>query len=154
MPGLIRKPKDFFAGLLFLAIALATVHVAQDYSMGSARRMGPGYFPTLLAWGLAILAMVLVVRSLFGSREAMDGIALRPLAMVIFAAIAFALLLRPAGLVVAVIAVVLIGAAGSSQSRPLPALLLAMGLAAGCVLVFVVGLDQPFPLVGDWFRAG
>lgn len=154
MPGLIRKPKDFFAGLLFLAIALGTVYVAQDYSMGSARRMGPGYFPTLLAWGLAFLAIVLVVRSLFGRPEGIDGIALRPLAAVIFATISFALLLRPAGLIVAIIAVVLIGAAGSSQSRPLPALLLAMGLAAGSVLVFVVALDQSFPLVGDWFRAG
>lgn len=152
MPGLIRKPKDFFAGLLFLAVALGTFYVARDYSMGSARRMGPAYFPTLLAWALAGLSLILLVRSLFGGREAMEGIALKPLALVILGAVAFALLLRPAGLVVAVLAVVLVGAAGSSESRPLPALLLALGLAAGSVLVFVVGLEQPFPILGEWLR--
>jgi len=151
MPGLIRKPKDFFAGLLFLAIALGTLYTAQDYALGSARRMGPGYFPTLLAWGLAGLALILLLRSLFGGREGIDGIAWKPLALVIAGTCAFGLLLRPAGLVAAILAVVLIGAAGSSESRPFSALLLATGLAAGSVLVFVIGLEQPFPLLGEWF---
>jgi len=151
MAGLIRKPKDFFAGLLFLGLALGTVHVAQDYAMGTARRMGPGYFPTLLAWMLAGMALILIVRSLFGLRDGIDRFALKPLLLVTAGAVAFALLLRPAGLVVALVTLVLIGAAGSSESRPLPSLLLALGLAAGSVLVFVVGLGQPFPVIGFWF---
>ncbi len=151
MPGLIHKPKDFLAGLLFLAVALGTLYVARDYAMGSARRMGPGYFPTLLSWALAGLALILLVRSLFGGRDAIDSFALKPLVLVIAGSIAFAILLRPAGLVIAILAVVLTGAAGSSESRPLPALLLALGLAAGSVLVFVIGLEQPFPILGAWF---
>jgi len=151
MLGLIRKPKDFFAGLLFLALAVSVLHVAQDYAMGSLRRMGPGYFPTLLAWLLAGLALLLILRSLFGTRDRPEGLALKPMLLVTAGAIAFALLLRPAGFVVAILAVVLIGAAGSAESRPLPSLLLALGLAAGSVLVFVIGLDQPFPVLGHWF---
>lgn len=152
MAGFVRKPKDLFAGLLFLALSVLTLYLAQDYSMGTARRMGPAYFPTMLAWILAALAMILVLRSLFGRRVAGERIALRPLLLVIGGTVAFAVLLRPAGLVLAVMAVVLIGACGSSQSRLLPAVLLASGLAAGCVVIFVVGLDQPFSILGDWFR--
>lgn len=152
MAGLVRKPKDFFAGLLFLALSILTLTLAQDYAMGTARRMGPGYFPTLLAWGLAGLALLLILRSLFGAREAGERVAFKPLLLVTGGTIAFALLLQPLGLIGAILAVVLMGAAGSSESRPLPALLLALGLAAGSVLVFVAALGQPFPILGAWFR--
>ena len=151
MSGFIRKPKDFLAGLLFLAIGSGALLQAQDYALGTARRMGPGYFPTLLSGILCALALILILRSLFGARDRLDRFAVKPLVIVTAGIVLFAVLLRPGGLIVAIVTMVLIAALGTSQSRPLPALLLALALAAGSVLVFVSGLGQPFPILGTWF---
>ena len=151
MPAFIRNPKDFFAGFLLLLVGIAAFYLAQGYPMGTSRRMGPGYFPTMLAGLLVFLSLILVLRSLFGRREAMAGLALKPAILVLGGALLFALLLRPAGLVIAIVSMVLVGAIGSSRSRPLPALLLASGLAGGSVLVFTIGLGQPLPILGSWF---
>ena len=57
----IRNPKDFWAGLLYVVLGLAAVYIAQDYEMGTATRMGPGYFPTLLGGFLALIGVVSLV---------------------------------------------------------------------------------------------
>ncbi len=44
----IRHPKDFFAGLIFIAFGLAAIIIGSNYALGSAARMGPGYFPRIL----------------------------------------------------------------------------------------------------------
>ena len=76
----IRAPKDFWAGLMFLAFAALAIVTASGYSMGRGGRMGPGYFPTLLGWALAFLGVILVVRSLAFRGEAVERIQPRPLA--------------------------------------------------------------------------
>ena len=37
--------KRFLCGLMFIGIGAVAIYIAQDYPMGSALRMGPGYFP-------------------------------------------------------------------------------------------------------------
>ena len=59
----IRHPKDFWSGLIFLALAIAFGWIAQGYSMGRAIKMGPGYFPTVLAGILALIGLITLVRS-------------------------------------------------------------------------------------------
>jgi hypothetical protein len=49
----IRSPRDFFAGVIFLSFGLCAVIVGRDYPMGTALRMGAGYFP--FALGLVLL---------------------------------------------------------------------------------------------------
>ena len=144
----IRKPADFLAGALFLAIGLLALYMAQGYTIGGARRMGPGYFPAMLGALLALLGLVQVVASLGGARRVMSRIAIRPVLFIILAAASFGLLLRPVGLIAAVMAAVILAAMASPQSRPVSALLLAVGLAAGSAIVFVQLLGQPLPLVG------
>ncbi|MBV5331034.1 tripartite tricarboxylate transporter TctB family protein, partial [bacterium] len=52
---LIGNPKDFFAGLLFMAFGLAALVLSGDYTIGTAARMGAGYFPRVL--GILLLGM-------------------------------------------------------------------------------------------------
>ena len=47
----IRAPKDFWTGVMFIAFAAVAMAVARDYSLGTAVRMGPGYFPLVLGSG-------------------------------------------------------------------------------------------------------
>jgi hypothetical protein len=65
----IKNGKDFWAGLMFLGVGLAFALVAQNYPMGSAVRMGPAYFPTALGGLLALLGLVVFLRSFASSIE-------------------------------------------------------------------------------------
>jgi len=59
----IRHPKAFWAGVLFIALGGGVCIIAIDYTMGSAARIGPGYFPRTLGLLLALLGASLVLRS-------------------------------------------------------------------------------------------
>ena len=70
----IRSPRDFCAGLIFLFFGALAAYIARDYPMGSAVRMGPGYFPYLLGILLALLGMVICIKSLMIHGERNHGV--------------------------------------------------------------------------------
>ncbi|MGL4959643.1 MAG: tripartite tricarboxylate transporter TctB family protein [Inquilinus sp.] len=147
----IRHPKDFWSGLIFLALAIGFGWIAQGYSMGRAIKMGPGYFPTVLAGILALIGLITLVRSFVLEGEGVGQWAWRGGAIVLGAMLLFGLLLRGGGLVVALLAVVFVGAAASVKFRVPVAAAAAVVLAAFCVAVFVWGLGLPIPIFGRWF---
>lgn len=147
----MRNPKDIFAGLIYIAFGLAAILLARGYEIGSATRMGPAYFPTVLGGLLALIGAISLVRGLIIPGAPLARFAWRPLAIVIGASVLFGLLLRPAGLVPAILSLVIVGALASRRFRLVPTLLLAAGLAAFSALVFVKGLGVPAPLLGSWF---
>ncbi|MGQ0511141.1 MAG: tripartite tricarboxylate transporter TctB family protein [Betaproteobacteria bacterium] len=62
----IRNEKDFWAGIMFMGFGLAAVIIALlNYQMGTAVRMGPAYFPTVLGGLLAILGFIVFLRGFF-----------------------------------------------------------------------------------------
>jgi hypothetical protein len=144
----IRHPKDFWSGVMFLAIGLAFVGFSQRYEMGSAQRMGPGYFPTALGALLALLGLVIAIKGL--ARAAPDGAIERfhfgPLAIVLGAVALFGLLLRPAGLVVALLVLIGVSAYASHEFRLREVVPLAAFLVALVLAVFVWGLGMVIPL--------
>ena len=60
----IKSPPDFWAGLIFIAIGMLAIYLSRDYPMGSALRMGPGYFPTWLGGIMAGFGVVITALSL------------------------------------------------------------------------------------------
>jgi len=54
----IKNQQDFWSGLMFSAVGIAFALGATKYSMGTAARMGPGYFPFWLGVLLALLGAV------------------------------------------------------------------------------------------------
>lgn len=151
MPSFVRSPKDFLTGVLFIVVGLVFVWAAQDYGLGSARRMGPAYFPTMLGGLLAFLGILVTIGSMFGEQGKLDTFALVPLLIVVASTIAFGLLVRGAGLVPAVMALTIISFAASVKFRVHTALLLAVGLAIFSWVVFTWGLKLPMPAFGTWF---
>ena len=147
----IRNPKDFWSGLLFLGVGGAVVLLARDYQLGSALKMGPGYFPTALGGLLALVGLVAVARSFIRPGTAMEPFYWRLLLMVTGSTVLFGLLMRGAGLSVAVPVLVLVSSAASIYFRWRTALILAVGLTALAALLFVKGLGLPIPLIGPWF---
>lgn len=150
MPTFIRHPKDFWAGIIFLVFGLAAVIIGRDYTMGTAGRMGPGYFPTILGGLLALIGLAAVIRSFLRPGEAIGKFYLKNLALISVAVLLFGFLMRDAGLLPAVIAIVMVSAYASPKFTWLSTLLIALGLSAFCVLVFVKLLGLPMPILGPW----
>jgi len=138
--------RDLVAGLMFVVWGVAGLCIASDYPRGTALRMGPGYMPLLLCWGLVILGGVIAIKGLMTTGVSLTAWHLRPLILVLAAIVAFAVLIEPAGLAIATVAIVLIGAAGGIEFRWREALALALGLAAGAVGLFVYGLKLTMPV--------
>ena len=148
----IRSPKDLGAGLLYAGFGLTAILMAWGYGMGSASRMGPGYFPTALGALLLLIGIASLVRSFVRDGSPIGAVAWKGAALVTAGTVLFGLLLRPAGLVPALVALILVGASASSRFRlEWRACLLMLALIAFCALVFVKGLGLPLPLLGPWF---
>ncbi len=143
----IKSPKDFWAGLMFIGFGLFFVIVAQmNYQMGSAVRMGPAYFPTVLGGMLAILGAIVMFDSFVVTGEKVAKFHFRPLLFVMVSSLAFAYLLKPLGLVLASIALVFISAYGGHEFKWKEVAMLSVVLVIFSVLVFVKGLTLPFPI--------
>ncbi len=142
--------KDLWSGLLFLAIGAAFAGYGRQYPMGTAMRMGPGYFPTLLGGLLALIGIVLIIGTLLKPGPAVGRLAYGKVALVTLANVLFALLLRRLGLAAALILLVVVSAYASKRFRWSSALALAVGLAAGSCIIFVRLLGLPIPIRGPW----
>src|SRR5512134_1298483 len=151
MNSFIRSPKEFWAALVYLGFGLAAVLIARDYGMGTAFRMGPAYFPTVLGGVLVLVGVISLARSFLRPGEPVGAIAFRPLLLVLAGIVASGFLLRGAGVAVALPVLVVVSARASGKFRWGPTLALAAGLTAFCVLVFLKGLGVPLPIIGPWF---
>ncbi len=151
----IKSRKDFASGLMFMFVGTAFALGATNYTIGSAARMGPAYFPLMLGILLALMGAGVVAASLVSGRP--DGapigrIAWKPLLFIVGSNLAFGVLLGgvqtlgvPAmGLIVAIFAVVVISSMAGNQFRLRGALWLALILAIGSYLTFVLGLNLQF----------
>jgi Tripartite tricarboxylate transporter TctB family len=142
----IRAPKDFWAGVMFIAFAAVALYVSRDYSLGTTIRMGPGYFPMLLGGFLAVIGAILVVRSLVIAGDPIGHVQVLPLVVVAVAVVLFGVLLPRLGLAITLPLVIVVSALASVQSRRWEVLLLALVLTVFSALVFVYGLRLPIPL--------
>jgi putative tricarboxylic transport membrane protein len=148
----IKSPKDFWAGLMFIAFGLFFLGWAvTHYQMGSAVRMGPAYFPTLLGGLLAFLGLLVLIESFAMEGPPVPKIEFRPLLLVLAACIAYGYMMKPTGLVIATGALVFISALGGHEFRFKEVALLFVLLVIFSVLVFVKGLTLPFPLWPERF---
>jgi putative tricarboxylic transport membrane protein len=141
-----RDRKDFNAGLLFIGVGTFFAIGARYYPMGSAVRMGPAYFPTVLGWMLAVLGVIVLVRSFFMSGEPLTRINWRPVILVLGSVAVFAFLLEWVGLAVTSIVVMIVSAAGGWDFKLKEQLINAVFLTALNVGVFYYGLGLPFKL--------
>jgi hypothetical protein len=145
--------REVVAGLVFVGFGLAFSVGATTYEIGTALRMGPGYFPVVLGGLLAVLGLVIIGKGFFAAEGAEIGpvpwkaIVLLAGALVFFGATVRGLGVGPAVFVTALIA----GFAGRRPGLVAP-VVIAAGLTVASVLIFVVALQLPLPLFGPWVR--
>jgi hypothetical protein len=131
---------------LFIAIGVAVLVMAGQYRLGTAARMGPAYFPTLLGGLLTLLGLSLAIPALFKDGEQFPRLHVRPLVMILLSIGAFGLALEYLGFAVAVAVLVIIGGLADPDLRPVETAALAVFLVVFSIGIFVVLLGIPLNL--------
>ena len=143
----LRDNKDFWSGLMLIGAGAAALIIGLEYRLGSALRMGPGYFPSVLG-GILILLGFLVLAKGLKSGDRIDGRwSLRALILLPMSLVLFGLLMEYAGFVPALLVLIVGSGAAGEDFKVGETLILAIVLTLCAVAVFVWGLGLPFPLV-------
>jgi hypothetical protein len=140
--------RDFLAGAVFLTCGgFFAVYALNTLRLGTADEMGPGYFPLLAGGLLAFLGLVILIKGLVTAGGPPLGINLRGLALIAVAPILFGLLVRPFGMIPALVVALLAASFASRTVVPWQAAVTAAAVTALCVLVFRFALGLNLALV-------
>ena len=142
----IRHPKDFVAGLLFVAVGIAAIVIAANYPLGTAARMGPGYFPRMLGILLILLGSALAFRALRLQGSKLPGWHWRPTLIVLGSVVLFGLIVDKVGLAISTVILIVLSSAASREFRPLESLASGIALAVLSIGVFVIALKLQLPI--------
>lgn len=143
---LSRDYRDIVGGMVLVLLGLGfSWYASSHYDMGTIRRMGPGMFPAGLGVLLAGFGALQAIPAVFRTGTMPEIRIWSPL-FVLAGVAAFAVLVRPFGLMPAVLAVTVISSFAELKVRPLSLVLLAAALCLLSWLVFVVGLGMPVAL--------
>jgi hypothetical protein len=144
--------KDLLSGLIFIALGLAFGIAASGYQIGTALRMGPGYFPIILAVVLVALGISIVVQSFASGPDevAIGDVPWFGMILVTASLFFFGLTVRGLGLAPSLFVSVALTAFASKRTGPLGAIVISAGLTAMCMVIFIWALGLPLPMVGRW----
>ena len=141
----VKSPQDIGAGMVFVLIGLAGLYFGSELAFGSASRMGPGYFPTLLSALIIALGVVVAFRGLTVEGPPIETIQLRPISFIIAAILIFGMLIEAIGLALTAILLTIFAAYARPDVKLGETMLLGTSLALFTVIVFVYVLGQALP---------
>jgi Tripartite tricarboxylate transporter TctB family len=152
----IKSQRDFWSGLMFVAVGLGFAWGATTYSMGASARPGPGYFPLGLGLLLAVLGVVVLFKALTIETEGGDPVgpfAWKPLIVITGSIVMFGLILPRLGMFVSLPLLVLASAWASEEFHWKDALINAAILTFGSWVIFIYGLNLTIPLLPTFLGA-
>ena len=146
------------AGFVFLVFGFVFATLALEFQLGSATRMGPGYFPLLLATVLILSGLYQLVQGVqlktiaqfFKQRSFKLNLKiqnLRIFGFVIGAVLLFGLFADFLGIAMATLLLVLLSGLAYQQARMRELAWLSPLLSVISVLVFSLGLGLPLPIL-------
>jgi hypothetical protein len=151
----IKSEKDFWSGLMFVAVGVGFAWGATSYSFGSSARPGPAYFPFGLGVIMALLGAVILFKSLTLEVEGGDrvgGVAWKPLGIVVGSVALFGAVLPWLGMIIALPLLVVTTALAGDEFHWGEAVANAVLLTAFSWLIFIWGLKLTIPLLPSFLR--
>lgn len=142
--------REVACGAIFVVTAALFAYGTTDLAMGTSIRMGPGYFPLMLAIIMGALGLAIIVKGLGREPSPIGGIPWRGLVFILLGPVVFGLTVRGLGLAASVALVAAIATMASSRATLLLMIAIPIGLVIFCVVVFSYGLGLPYALVGPW----
>ena len=143
----LHDNKNFLSGLFFIGTGGLGIFMAQDYPMGTALRMGPGYFPIVLSGMLILFGIYCLIQGLLNPEALKHNWSPRALLILPIATVVFGLLMEHAGFIPALIILIFISAYAGSEFKFWEVLVMAIGLTIGSWALFIWGLGLPYPLI-------
>jgi hypothetical protein len=151
VPEVRRALKDILAGGIFVVLGIAFAIAALTYDIGTPLRMGPGYVPLVLGGLLTGLGLLVITKGFVaGEGDPIGNVDWRALILITAALLFFALTVRGLGVIGALFGASLLAALARRETPPREALVIATGLTALSVVIFIVALQLRLPLVGSW----
>jgi len=144
----IRSKQDFWAGVMFVVVGAGFAAIATGYQMGTAARMGPGYFPFWLGVLLALLGAFVALGALSSKAQetTVDSVDWRILALIIGSVVLYGVLLRPLGVYLSTFILVVLSSVASHEFNWKVAVGNGIFLVLFSYLAFIKGLGLIFPL--------
>lgn len=143
--------KDFLSGLMFIGFGLLALYFGQKLALGTPVRMGPGYVPRMLALIMMSLGAVICVIALVAGGEIVEKPKWKPITLVTIGIVCFALLFERAGLLPALVVLILISSLGGEEFNLKEVIGNIVVLSILCTLVFKVGLGMNISILrGVW----
>jgi hypothetical protein len=146
----IKSQEDFWAGMMFIGFGVLAIVISRDYPMGSAMRMGPGYFPTWIGVIMVILGTIISAVSFKVVGGAVGRFAWKPMLVLAVAFCTFAWGIDHIGFIPSLAVMIVLSALAGKEFRLKEVLILMVVLIVGCWALFIKGLELPFPLF--WWR--
>lgn len=148
----LRHNRDFLGGLFYIVTGAVAIWIARDYPFGSALRMGPGYFPTVLS-GIMILFGIAIMTAGLKNPEKLKGSnwSIRALIVLPISTAVFGWMMEEAGFIPAMLTLIPLSAASGREFQWKEVLLLTIGLTVVSIVIFIWGLGLPYPMIkGLW----
>jgi hypothetical protein len=144
----IRNQKDFVSGLMYIGLGSFFAILARGYQMGTAAKMGSGYFPFWLGVLLATIGAYVAFRSLAISQEdvKLAKVDIPSVLWVTGSTVVFAICLPILGLVASLFLLVVISSMASHEFSWKGSVLSAVFLIGFAYMAFVWGLKLQFPV--------
>lgn len=143
--------KDFLSGLMFIAFGLIALYFGQKLALGTPVRMGPGYVPRMLSLILLGLGALICIVALVAGSEPVEKPKWKPITLVTIGVVCFALLFERAGLLPALVVLILISSLANDEFKLVEVIGNMVVLAVLCTVVFKVGLGMNISIIrGVW----
>ena len=142
----LQQNPDVLAGIMFIGVGAIGMWIARDYPFGSALRMGPGYFPTVLGGIMVAMGIYTLLMGLKRQDKIKRTWSVRALIILPITTLVFGFMMEHAGFVPAVVVLSILAATASPEFHWIEQVILAIGLTLGCVALFIWGIGLPYPL--------
>jgi putative tricarboxylic transport membrane protein len=142
----VHGPRDLYGGVALVMLATVALIAAADLPGQRGFAFGPGTAPRLFSFVLAAIGAAVALGGVFAEGPPIEKYRIRGPFFVIIAILAFAVMIRPLGLVPATFLAFMVSILGSTEMRWIESLIAAVGMTLFCVLLFVYLLNLPFQL--------
>ncbi|HYH40787.1 MAG TPA: tripartite tricarboxylate transporter TctB family protein [Burkholderiales bacterium] len=146
----LRNNKDFLGGLFMITIGAIAFYMALDYPFGSALRMGPGFFPRVLAGIFMAFGVFVMIRGILSGEKVQGRWGWKPLGFILASLIVFGWTMEHFGLIPALLAMFVIATLGGHEFNWKEVLVLMVVMSTFAVVVFVYLIGLPYPLWGSY----
>lgn len=139
--------KDFLAGLLLLAIGGIGFYMALDYPFGTTQRMGPGYFPRVLAGTLMAFGLFVLVRGVAAGVKVKGVWGFKALTFITLSLVVFGWTMDRFGMIPALVLMFFVSAYAGHEFKWKEVVILTALMTAAAIGIFIYGLGLPYPLI-------